>query len=96
MKNRLFIGLSCLCSLLLGGLLRSALPTASAQSAVPAPAQAGRYSIGATGNSVYFADSQTGRVWAYYTGIAVNEKGDFEKPAWQEMPSPVAGTSQKP
>ena len=96
MRNYFFIGLLCLCALLAGGLLRSAVPTVSAQSISPASTQAGRYSIAANGSIIYFADTQTGRLWYYSTGLNINEKGETVKAAWQEMPSPVVAASQKP
>ncbi len=94
MNNRLSIGLLCLCALLAGGLLRSAIPTASAQSITPTPAQAERYSIAASPDNLYFADSQTGRLW-YYEPV-INGKGGTVKDTWLEIHSPVAAASQKP
>ena len=88
MKNRLSGTLLCFCALLLGVLLRAAIPTASAQPTVPAPtAQAGRYSIAANSDTLYFMDTQTGRLWFLNTGLVINEKG-VEKNVWRQMPSP--------
>ena len=96
MKNRVFLGLLCLCAAFLGGLLRSAVPTASAQSVMQTPAQAGRYSIATDSSTLYFADTKTGRLWYYNTGLVVNEKGVPEKPTWRELPSPIVGASHNP
>ena len=97
MNNRISIGLLCLCALLLGGLLRSSIPTAFAQSATgDSTSQAGRYNIAAGPSNIYFTDTQTGRLWYYSTGLVVNEKGAPQKPAWREMLSPVTEANPKP
>ncbi len=90
MKDRVPVALLCLCALLLGALLRPImLPVAAQSTATGPPVQAGRYSIAASSDRLYFADTQTGHLWYLPTGIVMNEKGGFEKPTWQETPSPA-------
>lgn len=91
MKDRIGIGVLCLGVLLLGALLWQTLPPAAARGAAPGlPNSAGRYSISATSDCLYFADTQTGRVWYRDISLILTEKGGFVKPAWHEMPSPVS------
>ena len=97
MKNRIYVGLLCLGALLLGLSLRSLLPSAFAQSAMPnSPAQPGRYSAAANNYGIYFADTQTGRLWFYPNGLVVNEKGNAIKATWREMPTPAAQSVRRP
>lgn len=97
MKDRVPVALLCLCALLVGGLLRPIILPAAAQSAASgSPTQAGRYSITANNYGIYFADTQTGRLWFYPNGSVVNEEGDTVKATWQEMPTPAAGLARRP
>jgi hypothetical protein len=87
-KDRIPVALLCLCALLVGGLLRPImLPAAAQTSAAGPPVQAGRYSIAANSDTLYFADTQTGRLWFLNTGLVFNEKG-VEKNVWRQMSSP--------
>ena len=74
LKSRTLIGLLCLGSAFLGALLRSSLPPAAAQAIAPSlSTSSGRYCIAATQDRLYFADTQTGQVWYYATGLVISD-----------------------
>lgn len=90
MNNRIVLGLSVLCALLLIGLfLRPLLIPALAQT--PATSVAGRYSLAFQLGTPYFMDTQTGKIWVQ-TSFEQSVKGGEIKsvaPHWVEIDSPV-------
>jgi hypothetical protein len=91
MNNRIALGLSVLCALLLMALfLRPLLIPAAAQ--IPTTSAVGRYSLAFQLGTPYFMDTQTGKIWVQIPLEQSVKDGETKIVGthWVEVDSPVS------